>query len=170
MKKIIVISVLAALLGFGFTSINPINKNRQAKNPRHAKLIETLKLNDTQLAKFNEYHFQHEEEVIDLKSDIEKNRIAMRKLMLNKNFDENQLRSLVKSNSDLQAKMKNSMVEMWINIYNILDDSQKDIWKDHLSNMGFNSGRRGHGMRGHGMRGPENRGMMWEKMKAQNNN
>jgi Spy/CpxP family protein refolding chaperone len=93
----------------------------------------TAKLNLTpeQEKQFMDINLEHQKIMVDLKAQVEKNQIEIKKVMAEKNIDEKKLFDLTDANSKLQAQMKNSAVKKWLDVYKILDDEQKIIWKKH---------------------------------------
>ena len=131
MKKIFVIVIIAALSTLGFSNPDPGDGKRQMRD----RIIEKLNLNEDQLQNFNDYHYKHQKEVIELQAEIEKNRLEINKMMLDNNIDKAALLELTGANSELRAKIHQSKISMWLNIYEILNDDQKEIWTQHFVHM-----------------------------------
>jgi Spy/CpxP family protein refolding chaperone len=118
---------------------------------RFEQVQEQLNLNDTQEKQFNDLHFAHRQKVIDLQAEIQKNKLAVKQMMINNEVDESKLRELTNSNSENRAKIHSSKVDMWISINKVLNKDQKEVWAKHFARMGdgrgkgkhFNKSRRG---------------------------
>ncbi|MGE5401178.1 MAG: Spy/CpxP family protein refolding chaperone [Ignavibacteriales bacterium] len=164
MKKQILFIIMIALI-----SVSPLNslfaqngkKNNDNRPPARQKLMQELNLSQDQKDQIAKLKLDHQKEMVDLKSEVEKNRIEMKNLFLGKDIDENKILDLSKKNSDIQAKMKTSSIQNWFKIYNLLNDDQKAIFRKNAPMMGERMkgkfmGRRpgmGRGMRNHPMNG-----------------
>ena len=132
--KVAKLSYLLLILNlFGFQSM--LSQNLELK-------IEGISVEQTRIIdsigykkQFNDLHYKHEEYVIDVKSQIEKNRLEIKKLFSDGNTDEASIIPLVQKNGDLKTELSISKVKMWLAISNILTEEQKDIWKDHFEGM-----------------------------------
>ncbi len=110
-----------------------------------------LKLTEEQSVKFNDIRYSHQMSVIDIQSEIQKNRIEVRKMMSDNKIDSGKLLQLTGANNELHGKIKTSRTQMWLDIYNVLNDDQKEIWTATFNRFGQREGRRGIGSgRGHG--------------------
>jgi Spy/CpxP family protein refolding chaperone len=98
--------------------------------PRH-KISAELNLTDSQKEQIEKLRSSHQLKAIDLKAEIAKLRIQIKDEMNNKTIDESKVLSLTKKVSDLQAQLKESAVSMHIKSYNLLDEKQKEIWKEN---------------------------------------
>lgn len=132
------------------TSITSVvaQPNRQMKIKQNL-MLEKLNLTEDQQEKFDQLHYAHQEKAIETRSEIAKNRLEIRKLMDSDEIDQSKLMQLTKLNNTLRNEIQESRVQMWLSIYNALDDTQKEIWKD--SRTGF--GRMGMRMENVGPRG-----------------
>lgn len=116
-----------------------ININAQTKGKMKdcsKRLIEQLQLTDAQQVTFDQYHYENQKQLIELKSKIQTNRLEIKHLMDSGKLDEAKIMELTKANGNLQNTIKESRIKMMLNIYNILDDNQKEIWKDHIKHFG----------------------------------
>jgi Spy/CpxP family protein refolding chaperone len=132
MKKYILITLSAVLL---ITLCTAFTYNAQTKDKvvKHSGsghiLSKDLNLTDTQKDQIDKLRYEHKKEVTDLRYEIKKNRIEIEELLKSSNLDENKIRSYVDKNSDLQAKIKKSALNLWFKTYNLLDDKQKETWR-----------------------------------------
>lgn len=114
-----------------------------------------LNLTDEQTATFNDIRYKHQMEAIDLQAELKKNQVEVRKMMADKNVNSNELLQLTKANNEILAKMRTSRTQMWLDVYNILNNDQKEIWTTRFSQfgdkrqgMGYRAGGRHHGQYG----------------------
>jgi Spy/CpxP family protein refolding chaperone len=132
MKKIIVVILVVMVSAISSSFAQPKRMNMQ----KHDAMVDKLNLTDAQEKQFNNFHYEHREKAIDWKAQLNKNQLEIQKLMSEKNINSAKLKEITKANSDIKAQMHSSRVDMWLNIYNILNDEQKEQWTKHFSNMG----------------------------------
>ena len=134
MKHFLFLTVFSVLIA----SIIPVNTNYAQQQKKIHKFlnkrsgfIENLDLTKEQKNQIDKFRLEHRKEAIDLRADISKNRLQIEELMKDQNLDESKIRSLVNTNSELQAKLKESALNMWLKSYSVLDDKQKELWREH---------------------------------------
>ena len=162
MKRLIISSVTILLL-FSFLNIDA----RPNKNKRHSgfgieRVQEELKLTEDQTKQFNDFRYNHQKDVVDLKSEIEKNRIEINKMMSDNEVNAEELLGLVNANSEIQSKIKVSKTNFWLNVHNILNTEQKQKWTKMFNRFSHKGKRMMHRMKGGG------RGERGERMRQQN--
>jgi Spy/CpxP family protein refolding chaperone len=123
--------------GPGFQGNKMMSGPMQMNRMERMKMI--LKLTDEQESKINDIKFEHDNAVLDIKNDIAKNRLVVRKMMTDNKIDEDKLLSLTSTNAELRGKLSSSKINMWLSVYNILDDTQKEQWTKMFGQMGQNS-------------------------------
>jgi len=141
MKKLIVLLLVGSIV-FASSTMFAQPFNRKPMNGQK-QITQLLKLNDSQLKKFNELRFANQEKIIDLKAKIQKDRLKIREMAASKNINKSTIMGLIDEISSLRSTMAKQRMEMWFDVYNILDDTQKDIWVKHLGMMD----KMNHGMR-----------------------
>jgi hypothetical protein len=130
MKKIIFIITCTAFL---FTLFQPLNAQRnRSRKLDNDYSMEKLNLSDSQKAKFRSLRFDHKEALIDLESKLKKNKLQIRKLVTQNDFNEEDLYQLIESENDLRTEMAKSKLKLWLDVKDILNDEQKVIWKKHF--------------------------------------
>lgn len=150
MKKFAVLLItIFAFTAFGFTLVPGNDNNPDEFGPRF-KVIEDLKLTDEQLTKFNDIRYAHQKQMIDLKAEIQKNRLEAKKMMADNNINSDKLLKLTEANNNLRSQIHISKVNMWLDIYKILNKDQQEIWTKHFANMGERFGERMHNRNGCG--------------------
>ena len=100
---------------------------------RFPKLIEKLNLNDEQRDKIKDLQFKEEESRIELQSDLQKNRLEIKKLMASDEFNEEALLTLVENGGNIRNEIMKSSVAFWLDVNKILGSDQKEIWKKHFN-------------------------------------
>ncbi len=142
-RNVHILTVLVLfIIGFSYVQAQP----RKNFNFGKDRIADLLKLSDDQQEKFTQLHFDHKEKVIELQANIMQNRLKIQKLLLSNDFNQNKLLDLTKANDNLRSQIHESRTQTWLNIYNMLDDTQKEIWKDHIASSFENDTPRKHGM------------------------
>ncbi|MEW6194564.1 MAG: Spy/CpxP family protein refolding chaperone [Bacteroidota bacterium] len=124
----IVILLLSQIPATAQPNDNPMGKGMFGQH----NIVKMLELTSEQEKQFNDINYKHQKETIDLHAQIQKNRLELKNIMLNKNFDEKKILALTDENSKLQADIKKSAVNKWIAVYKILNDEQKEKWAMHF--------------------------------------
>ncbi|OGU34497.1 MAG: hypothetical protein A2068_02350 [Ignavibacteria bacterium GWB2_35_6b] len=150
MKKFAVLLIaLIALTSFGFTFFPDEDNNPDELGPKF-KVMQDLKLTDEQQSKFNDIRYAHQKQMIDVRAEIQKNRLEVKKMMDDNNITPDKLLKLTDANNNLRSKMHTSRINMWLDIYKILNKEQQEIWTNHFANMGERIGERMHDRMGQG--------------------
>ncbi len=93
---------------------------------QHQKM---LNLTDEQKGKIQQLRLNMQEEVIKLNSEIQLNRVELKKLFAEKELNTDKMLNLTDSNSKLELQIKKLRTENWIKVYNLLDAKQKEVFK-----------------------------------------
>ena len=123
----------------------------QAPNER---MKADLNLTDEQVLKISDLRFKNENLELDAQSEIQKNRLAIRKMMVDNKIDTKELLKLTSTNSELKAKIKQSKIVLWLDIYKMLDEAQKTKWTKTFEMFGVKGGKFNHQGQ-HGFNGNE---------------
>ncbi|VAX18367.1 hypothetical protein MNBD_IGNAVI01-2065 [hydrothermal vent metagenome] len=159
MKRSIIVSLLVTF--FLGTAImfaqpqKPFGPMMGQKGSGGFMMQKMLNLTDEQTATFNDIRYKHQMEAIDLQAELKKNQAKVRKMMTDQNINSDELLQLTKANSEIMAKMRTSKTQMWLDVYNILNNDQKEIWTTRFSQFGNNGQGKGYraGGRHHGRHG-----------------
>ncbi len=112
--------------------------------PKLKHLKKELNLTDKQQDEILKIRSEHQKKMVDLRADLQKVRIDIKDQMKETNLNEEKILSLTAKASELQAKIKETSVNMWLKSYNLLDDKQKEVWKKYSPLMsGDNDGFKG---------------------------
>ncbi len=121
-------SLLIALFSISAIFAQPMmNKNGNYGEMRQ-KVKNKLNLTEKQSKQFDDIIFAQRKAAIDTKSEIQKLRLDLQKMMNDNDVDKSKLFSLTGKISDLKAKMGKNRITTWYKIYNILDKDQKATW------------------------------------------
>jgi Spy/CpxP family protein refolding chaperone len=139
MKKAFAIAVLI-LVSFIAITAQPAPRGERGMcgskemNFKHM-MMEKLNLTDEQKDNIQNIHLNLEKEIVDLKANIQKNRIELKQLMIGDKLNKNDITALIVENNEIQGKIKKLKIDNWFKIYSQLDDSQKSIFKKSFGRM-----------------------------------
>lgn len=134
MKKLLVSIISLLLLSNLSMSAQPMGGAPPFGN-RGEGMKKLLKLTPEQEKKFDEFAYQRQQEAIDVRAKIQKNRLELKKMLDENKLDEKKFIQLTEENTKLQTNLKSSATKHWLDIYKMLNDDQKVIWTKHLSMM-----------------------------------
>jgi len=99
--------------------------------PGNKKLMEQLNLTDQQEEQVSKLRSEHQLNMIDSRAEIRKLEVQLNDEKRKKDLDEEKILSLTKQIGEQKADLQTRSTQMWLNVYNLLDEKQKEIWKDH---------------------------------------
>ncbi len=134
MKKLFS-AILILTIGFVFIT-DLYAQNSKGKMQRDKVGIEKLNLTEGQETKFDEIKFAHQEKVIDSNAQLRKNQLELKKIFASNGINEPDVMKLTEKSNNIRAELNKSKVKMWFDVNKILNDDQKQIWKDHFKNLG----------------------------------
>lgn len=115
-----------------FFCITPLFAQKNIQIERKLKgngIKKELNLTQEQQDQIARLRLDNQKKAIDIRSEIQKNKLQMKEIFMNKNIDGDKILSLTKKNSDLQSELKTNRVSTWLKIYNLLDDKQKETFR-----------------------------------------
>lgn len=122
--------------------------------------VKSLNLSAEEQAKLNDLFLKNRTELIDLKSNLQKERLALDQIMDNPKFDEAAAKYQQNKLDDARAKLSKSRFDFLLGVRKILGNDRYQKLKTECYQWGYhNRGMRGRGMKGRGMREP---GMMMQ--------
>ncbi|MCF8259179.1 MAG: hypothetical protein K9J12_00245 [Melioribacteraceae bacterium] len=130
MKKTILILLIAIIISPAISIIaQPFNTCQKFGQE---KMKEMLKLTDDQETNLENLRFNHAEEMIELKAELEKHKLSVKKMMQSGDILPDNLMEKTEEGLALHSKMKKLQTQHWIDVYNLLDETQKEIWTEHF--------------------------------------
>lgn len=133
MKKLSIFIIVVGLAVSSFSQI--IAKGFKQNFNKHERIVKELNLTDTQKEKFIKFHLANEEAALSTRAKLKKNKFELKKLLLTNNIDQSKIMKLTESSGNLRNQLLKSKTKMWFEVYNILDDNQKTVWKKHFVKM-----------------------------------
>jgi len=100
------------------------------------RLTETLELTDAQTAQIQQMHYEIQKSEIDLKSSMEKNRLEIHNMVANNEIVDSEILNLAANNSEIMSEMKTNKIQLWLDVYKILNADQQLQWTKHFRRMG----------------------------------
>ncbi|MBU1098406.1 MAG: Spy/CpxP family protein refolding chaperone [Bacteroidetes bacterium] len=124
-KNLLFISILLFVFS-ALVMAQPFEGKNNSRNfDRKGRLIQQLNLTTEQQKKIDDLRFNHQNKMIELKAQLQKNKLEMGKTIKSGNLNKSDYLALVNKNNDLKSAMNTSRAEMFLNIYSLLDDEQK---------------------------------------------
>ncbi len=80
--------------------------------------------------------------MIDIKAKIQKEQLALKKMIATNNVNKSAALAIVNRISNLRSEIAKERIEHWFDVYNFLDNTQKKVWINNFDKMS----RMHHGM------------------------
>jgi Spy/CpxP family protein refolding chaperone len=133
-KMLLIIATISALLISQnlFAQEMMLHKTNMDQSQIHQK----LNLTEEQQVKVEALRFSHQKEMIDLKANLEKKKLDMAELKSKGNYTREEF--LSKTNEIISARnnIALTIANNQMDVYQILDDTQKKEWNKFSSNFG----------------------------------
>jgi len=160
MKKVFVVLVVFSLAGIFSSSLLAQKRDFRPCNQKgfnQGRWINQLDLTDEQQETIADLRYEHQMQVVELRSKLQQNRLKLDKLFDDDNIDESEVMSIVDDNNNIHDQLAKSRMEMRIKVNSLLTPEQKAELKDRPGfGMGLGQGfHQGRGNRGKGF-GPGN--------------
>lgn len=113
---------------------------------QHKMMMKKLNLTDSQQEAVQDLRFNHKNEMIDLKADLEKKKLAMQELKSRGNYTRDELLSKVKSISNAKEKNALEIANHKMDVYELLTDEQRKIFNEMRDHSRHNMKKMKHKM------------------------
>ncbi len=123
-SKIFLVTVLILLFGLIF------NLNAQ---PFRGYLMDKLNLTDKQISDIEKLRDEHLKKMADYRNEINKLTIDLRSEWRKSLPDKKKIESLTDKIGELRSKMQKQRLNHWFEIYNLLDEKQKEKFREFRS-------------------------------------
>lgn len=133
MKKRIIYLVLFYFLLNSYSFTEAQRRFNTGDIPRPLPPLEELNLTESQKNKIEDLIYDHHKEMIELRAKIQQKSLELRKLEKNGNFNRSKMTNLVKEINEIRNNIAIKIMNHRLDIYDLLDDSQKKIWSDMIS-------------------------------------
>ncbi len=124
-----IVAFLSAI--FIFATISDANAQKRGDMRQNFnRMHEQLNLTDQQKAKVEELRLKHQEQMIDMRAELEKARLENQKLRNSDNLNRSDVISQTKKMNNIKNNMAESRVNHKMDVYELLTDEQRKIWND----------------------------------------
>jgi len=139
MKKLnlagISIILFIALISTQF-SYGQMERRGMHQGDHHKMMIDNLNLSDTQKEAVEELSFSHKREMIDLKADMEKNKLDMQELLSKGNYTRDDYLNTVKTINDAKEKIAFAKANHRMDVYDLLTEEQRKTFDEMQGRIG----------------------------------
>ncbi len=97
--------------------------------PHEGFIAKRLNLTDEQNVQFQDLMTNMKKKAIKIRSQIELKKLDVESLLRSKDFSPEDLMLLSDDIDNLQNDLRKSRLTFWTDVYNILDNNQKEMWK-----------------------------------------
>ena len=136
MKNKVISIVTILILAFATQNIFAQDMPRHNKEGHHFAMYQKLNLTDAQKDQISKIKLNHDMEMVDLKANLEKKRIEMMELKNNGNYTREQFISKVEAINQAENAIAISGANFQMDVYQLLDDTQKTEWNKYSQFMG----------------------------------
>jgi protein CpxP len=125
--RFLTISVLLVIVmsSFGFSQM----RNRDERPDMGDMMKKKLQLTDEQAQKIEQLRFNFQEKMIDLNSQLKKKELEREKILSDENLNRSDLVSITKEIQNAKNNIAIEKVNHQMDVYDILNANQKQIWK-----------------------------------------
>ncbi len=130
-QKMIYLSVIILIVGGFFINSLAQDFRIRDKLPPPPPLMEKLNLTEAQKDKIEDLRFKHQEEMIDLRADLQMKMLEVRKYRSGDKIDRGKVIDMVKQINEIRNKIALARANHMMDIYDVLDNTQKKIWNEN---------------------------------------
>ncbi len=132
------ILAMAAIIAIGLISDSFAQMERmKMREKMRDKIEERLNLTDTQKSKIEDLRISHQKKMIDLKANLEKKEVELNALRRSEKLNRSDFLKLTKEISEIKNTMAAERANHQMDIYELLDDNQKKIWREMKPEFGM---------------------------------
>ena len=141
---------ISILFGVSLVNLNILAQNMDLPkmDKMRMNMKQQLNLSEEQEKNIETLRLSHEEQMINLKSDLEIKKLEMRKLKASNNFSRADIIRITKDISAIKDEMALAKANHQMDVYENLDPSQKKLFLDMQGRMGNMQNRMREKMRG----------------------
>jgi Spy/CpxP family protein refolding chaperone len=150
MKRLILTSLPTLILTFFLSGLAFAQPGMD--NPKGDRCINKLDLTKDQETKIEALRIEHQKKMVDMRADLEKALLEKKQLLAKGDYSRNDFINVTNKLSKIRETMNTSRANHQMDIYDLLDKTQKEKWNSFQSER---PGKGGKGFRGCG-NGPGN--------------
>ena len=133
-KLIIVLSIV--ITAIVIQNVSAQNKTKGNWNLEHLSVYNRLNLTDEQQDQISTMKINHQMEMVDLKANLKKQEIELTSLKNEGNYTREEYLAEIKSINSARDAIAISRAEFQMDVYQLLDDNQKEEWNKFSMNFG----------------------------------
>ena len=139
MKKLnlaeIAVILFIALISTQF-SYGQMERRGMHQGDHHKMMIDNLNLSDTQQEAVEELSFSDKRKMIELKADMEKNKLDMQELLSKGNYTRDDYLNTVKTINDAKEKIAFAKANHRMDVYDLLTEEQRKTFDEMQGRIG----------------------------------
>ena len=124
---ILALAIIGICAGNGFSQEKPM----QGKGFFRGQLLDKLQLTAEQKSKIEDSRLNHQKQMIDLKANLAKKKLALKELRVKGNLDRNSVISVVKDINQAKDEIALARANNMMDLYDILTPDQQKILKEN---------------------------------------
>jgi Spy/CpxP family protein refolding chaperone len=139
MKRItLILTILSIAFVTISTSAQPGRKRGADRAPGFniERLTQALGLTEEQATQIQQMHYENAKAEIELRSSLKLNRLELKNMVATNNIVESEILGITEKNSELTSTLKKNKIQLWLDIYKVLNPEQQKKWTKHFQNMG----------------------------------
>lgn len=129
-RFVVLLTLIISLL---FITQSFSQKRMHQRDEMRKEFISDLNLTEDQSDKFDELRSENHKVMIDLRAELEKKQVEMRELQKSENLSRADLLAKVEEINEIKNQKALLKANHQMNVYEILDDPQKEMWREHHS-------------------------------------
>ncbi len=142
---VLILAIIGLYSGTAYSQKKPAPRKEFFKH----QMLDKLKLTDEQKSKIEDARLSHQNQMIDLKANLEKKELALKQLRVKGNLDRNSVIAAVKDINQAKNDIAIARANNLMDIYDILTPEQRQTLKENIGMFSEFGGHRMGGMRGH---------------------
>ncbi|MBS4033765.1 MAG: periplasmic heavy metal sensor [Ignavibacterium sp.] len=123
------IGLLSLLIVFALFNDADAQKRRNMSE-NFTRMHENLNLTEQQTSKLEDLRIKHQEQMIDLRAELDKARLENQKLRRSTNLSRSEFINQTKKMSSIKNKMAEARANHLMDVYETLNDEQRKTWND----------------------------------------
>ncbi len=136
MKNKVLSIVTIILLAFATQTIFAQEMTRHNKESHKFSMFQNLNLTEAQKDQITKLRLNSKMQMVDLKANLEKEKIGMMELKNNGNYTREQFISKVEAINHAKNKIAISKANFEMDVYQLLDETQKTEWNKYSQFIG----------------------------------
>ncbi len=128
MKNTIVGLLTVVILFLLVTDVNA--QKRRVMTEYQDRIHAQLNLTDQQKNKLNDLRFKHQEQMIELRAELDKARLELQKLRRSDKLNRTDFINQTKNMNSIKNKIAEARANHLMDVYELLTDEQRKIWDD----------------------------------------